>query len=294
MFERSQKQVVDGRKMHRQAVGSRPEDFAEQHPDEAIATLTEIVCVLADEGDLDGARHWQTLADELGDWLKSPPTADPWEEEPCRPREPEAAKPKKESGTQHKVPRMLRPNELRALMDAIDTRYPTGARNYAFLTLVSLTGLRVGEAVTLKLDSIDYDRHEVKVESGKTGQRVVPLPAGTGSERIREAIALWMKVRDGYWHTESPYLFVTSKGKKMQVREPERFIKRYADRAGITRVNVTPHVLRHTYARAVLDKTHNVYFVKELLGHKHITTTMKYLEVSNDELKRAMEGFDVL
>ena len=154
------------------------------------------------------------------------------------------------------------------------------------------TGLRVGELTGLVWNDVwDFFRNcpvevlRVRGEIAKRGkERFVPL-------NLKAAISLAELMKFyGKVSPEDALLISRKKGKGLTPRQVERVIKDAAREAGITRISVTPHVLRHSFATNVLKSGGDVMTLKELMGHSDISTTMIYLHVDGEQKRKAVEG----
>lgn len=166
-----------------------------------------------------------------------------------------------------------------------------GKRDKAILELLFSTGLRVSELTKLNREQIDFGRREFGI-TGKGGRaRVVFLSA-----RAAEWISLYLAGR----HDHYTPLFVRHKGKidasvedeKMRLtpRSVQRLVKKYSKKVKIP-VEVTPHVLRHSFATDLLVAGADLRSVQEMLGHKNVATTQIYTHVTNKQLKDVHEKF---
>jgi len=181
-----------------------------------------------------------------------------------------------------RLPEVLNAQEQEALLSAPNKKAPTGLRNYCMLLVFLNTGLRVSEALTLKVDNIDWKTGKLFVRAGK-GNR----------DRI-----LWLKDDDlvllGSWLNIRPvaseYLFSTLKGGRMNDRYVRDFVKRYGLKKKIVK-DVHPHTLRHSFATDLLRNTNNIRLVQKALGHVSISTTMIYTHIVDEQLELALKGF---
>jgi len=166
-----------------------------------------------------------------------------------------------------------------------------GKRDKAILEVLFSTGLRVSELTKLDRDKIDLDRREFGIV-GKGGKaRVVFL-----STRASEWIQKYLNERPDHY---SP-LFIRHKGKidpstpseKMRLtpRSVQRMIKKYARKIKLP-VEVTPHVLRHSFATDLLMAGADLRSVQEMLGHKNVSTTQIYTHVTNKQLRDVHTAF---
>jgi integrase/recombinase XerD len=179
-----------------------------------------------------------------------------------------------------KLPGLLSGPEVLRLLAAPNRNELRGVRDAAMLHTLYACGLRVSELVELRLAAVDL-RTGVLTAFGKgRKQRIVPLGelAIDSIQRYLETVrGLWAKARE-------PCLFVTQRGTGMTRQAFWKNIKRYSRRAGIAR-NVSPHVLRHSFATHLLEGGADLRVVQTLLGHSDISTTQVYTHVSAEHLR---------
>lgn len=187
--------------------------------------------------------------------------------------------------------KFLTGEQVDRLLNAPSLSKITGQRDKAILEVLYSTGLRVSELVRLDRDKIDLKRREFSI-TGKGGKvRVVFL-----SSRAAEWVRKYLIARgDNY----KP-LFIRHKGKivpsmpdekmRLSARSVQRMIKKYARKVNLP-VDVTPHVLRHSFATDLLMAGADIRSVQEMLGHKNISTTQIYTHVTNRQLKDVYEAF---
>jgi len=168
------------------------------------------------------------------------------------------------------LPKTKTPEEWTRLFESIDRRYDTQIRNHAVLAVMYATALRVGEALALRLRDVDFDLCKVTVTEGKTGQRIVPLPAD--SDELRESMGKWLAVR-AEWNPTSDLLFVTHTGEQMRTSAVRRSLALYGERSGVG--HATPHMLRHSAATEMLAAGAAPIGVQRVLGHRSLRTTLQ-------------------
>jgi integrase/recombinase XerC len=184
-----------------------------------------------------------------------------------------------------RLPRVLHPDELRALLDEPVSAGPDGARDLrdtALLELLYGSGLRVAEASALDIDDLDLAQGRVRVWGKGGKQRVVPL-----SEPAADALRRWLADGRRDLATEaSPgaALFLNLRGRRMTPRDARRALDRRA--AAPTH----PHALRHTFATHLLDGGADLRVVQELLGHADLATTQRYTHVSKERLRSVFDA----
>jgi site-specific recombinase XerD len=154
-------------------------------------------------------------------------------------------------------------------------------RNLAIVQLLRHTGLRVGELCSLRLSDIRTSERKgsVLVRSGKGDKdRTVPL-----NHDVREALEAYMKVRP---EALDDHLFLGQRGEPLQTDGVQLIVRKLARRAGLEKV--TPHVLRHSFAKHVLDAGEDLATVSRLLGHERLETTAIYTEPTARDLEEAV------
>jgi integrase/recombinase XerD len=182
------------------------------------------------------------------------------------------------------LPKALPPAEVELLLQMPDQTTPEGCRDAALLELFYSCGLRISELAGLQLRDVLLEEAELRVR-GKGGKtRIVPL-----GERARVRVACWLQTRPEFSPKDTA-LLLTRRGKQMSRSTAWEVVKRHARSAGIRR-NVTPHMLRHSFATHLLDNGADLRAVQEMLGHADIGTTQIYTHVSSERLARAHKDY---
>ena len=172
-----------------------------------------------------------------------------------------------------RLPRYLNEEETHRLFDAVRP----SSRDSAIVHVLAFGGLRVGELCSVELDDLDLDRNLLHVRSGKGDKdREVVL-----DDRARAALDRYLADR-ALGGTPSTRLFPVG---PVTV---ERIVRSAAARAGIER-RVTPHMLRHTLATALLSRGCDIRYIQKLLGHASVATTQIYTHVDTQSLRAAYE-----
>lgn len=184
-------------------------------------------------------------------------------------------------------------NELDDLLSKPDLSTIQGVRDLAILTLLFATGLRVSEVANLKKDDINLEKKEFSVK-GKGGKIRVVFMDEIAIAAIKKYLARRHDPSDylfvGYGHTNHPDNNLIEKEERISPRSIQRMIKKYAAEAGITK-DVTPHVLRHSFATDLLMNGADLRAVQALLGHSSITTTQIYTHVTDQHLQDVHTAF---
>lgn len=179
-----------------------------------------------------------------------------------------------------RLPSVLSQEEMERLLEVPDTTTASGARDRAILEVLYATGIRVSELCQLNILSIDDTFVRVMGKGSK--ERLVPI----GSKAI-EAVDHYL---GQFRHDDQEALFLNRRGKRITRLEVGAMVKKYAERAGITK-NVHPHLFRHTFATHLLDHGADLRVIQEMLGHATITSTDRYTHVSRSHLTQAFSKF---
>ncbi|HLH85396.1 MAG TPA: site-specific tyrosine recombinase/integron integrase [Thermoplasmataceae archaeon] len=151
-------------------------------------------------------------------------------------------------------------------------------RDQAMVLLLATTGLRVGEMCRLRVQDVDISERIIFVKSGKGDKdRIVPMSQEC-SAVLSRYILHYRKANSG------DYLFPGRDGSHIDSSSVERRIRKIAKAAGLKK-KITPHVLRHTFATAVLKNGGDIRFIQQVLGHASISTTEIYTHIDSGMLK---------
>jgi len=177
------------------------------------------------------------------------------------------------------LPRPLAAEDCETLIEAPSKRRDASLvlRDRALLELLYGGGLRVGEAVALRVRDFSPLRAEVCVLGKGNRERVVPLPSAAV-----DAMQQYLAARQAPGLLAEP-LFLNARGGQLTDRGVRVILRRRLLEAGISR-RVTPHALRHSYATHLLDHEVDLRSIQELLGHQSLTTTQRYTHVSAERL----------
>ena len=179
-----------------------------------------------------------------------------------------------------KLPVVLNRAEISRLLAATHTR-----KQYALLATTYGAGLRVGEVTRLQVHDIDSTRLTLRVEQGKGGKDRYTLLSARLLETLR-----------AYWRVSHPtdWLFPGKGGKRpMDPSTAQRFYYAAKARAGITKPGGI-HGLRHAFATHLLEAGVDIHTIQRLLGHGHISTTMRYFHLAQPTLTAHRSPFDLL
>ncbi|TDW20341.1 integrase/recombinase XerC [Breznakia blatticola] len=184
-----------------------------------------------------------------------------------------------------KIPEFLFEDELDQLLDAMDIHDEVGLRNRAMFELMYACGLRVSEAVNLKISDIDFADQTLIVTGKGDKQRMVPF-----YDRVGKLVDTYLKtIRERWTHETHGYVFINQKGKQLTSRGIQYILNQCVLQSGLN-MHVHPHMLRHSFATHLLDNGADLRIVQELLGHSSLSTTQIYTHISQDKLKSTYES----
>lgn len=186
------------------------------------------------------------------------------------------------------LPKVLSIEDIDALISAPSVEKPQGIRDIAILEMMYGSGMRISELIALNLEDVHITMGFVRV-FGKGGkERIIPLGRGA------------LTACTNYLNEARPQLlgnapkndafFITQRGKRFTRQGCWKIIKEHASTAGITK-EITPHVLRHSFATHLIENGADLRAVQELLGHSDISTTQIYTHVSKTRLSEVYKQF---
>jgi len=186
-----------------------------------------------------------------------------------------------------KLPIVLSISEVERLLEQPNIKNPRGLRDKALLELVYACGLRVSEAVTLKMPQIEFSTGFLRVFGKGNKERIIPIGEIAIywiKKYISEARPILLK------NTQSMYVFIGNKGRPISRQRFWQILKNYTIKAGISE-NVTPHVLRHCFATHLLEGGADLRVVQMLLGHASLSTTQIYTHLNLSYLRQIHKEF---
>lgn len=178
------------------------------------------------------------------------------------------------------LPKFLYYNELEEMFSSCDDSN-LGIRNRCILELLYATGMRVGELVNIKLNDIDLKEKYIKILGKGNKERIVYF-----GDYAKEYLEKYIyEARDSLLkNKKSDYLLINNSGTNLSARGVELVIKNIIKETSI-KSNITPHVLRHTFATHLLNEGCDILSVQELLGHESLRATQVYTHITNEGLR---------
>ncbi len=186
----------------------------------------------------------------------------------------------------HRLYTFLSQNEIRILIDNINTDSDLGVRNRALIEFIYSTGTRVSEAGSIRLKDLNIEESEVTVLGKGRKIRTVYLNRSAllwlkKYMPVRDNI-LFKNKRDSYGNIE--YLFLNRFGNRLTVRGIRNILTRCLKEASISK-KISPHGIRHSFATHLIQEGAGIREIQELLGHENISTTQIYTHLNIKKIK---------
>ncbi len=179
-----------------------------------------------------------------------------------------------------KLPRYFEYNELEELFSVPDRRTPMGQRDLLLLEMLYATGVRVGELTSIKVSDINLSLKQILILGKGNKERYV-----TYGEYCEDALKEYLN--DGYSKlnvSDSPFLFLNQHGGVLTERGVRYILDQLIKKTEIHK-NISPHMIRHSFATHLLNEGCDLLTVQKLLGHESIKATQIYTHVTTDRLK---------
>lgn len=182
---------------------------------------------------------------------------------------------------QRPLPVFMKEREMDRLFDEIewDDNY-NDVRARTIILLFYSTGLRLSELVGLNDEDVNFVNNNLKVTGKRNKQRIVPF-----GKELRKALLDYIEKRDGEMNRNTPALFLNRKGDRIQKHQVSKIVRDALAKVSTAKKR-SPHVLRHSFATAMLNNEAGLQSVQKLLGHESIQTTEIYTHTTFEQLKR--------
>ena len=185
--------------------------------------------------------------------------------------------PKKEK----KLPNFLQPDELNQIFDTIDISTDLGLRNRLIVELLYATGVRLSELTSISLQNIDTSANVIRILGKGNKERIVYF----GDYAEKYLIQYLEDVRPRLLQDKSnQFLLLNKNGNPLTNRGVQQIVDKIVQTAALKH-NISPNVLRHTFATDLLNNGADLKSVQELLGHASLSTTQIYTHITNERLR---------
>jgi integrase/recombinase XerD len=184
------------------------------------------------------------------------------------------------------LPKFLDLEEVDRLLAQPDVSTPRGVRDKALISVLYATGVRVTELISLKLTNLHLQDGYLTCIGKGDKERIVPV----GQEATAWLQRYLTEARPRLVTGASPWLFVNARGTPLSRVGFWKLLKEYGIKAGISR-NISPHVLRHSFATHLLDRGADLRAIQMMLGHADLSTTQIYTHVLEARLRAVYDRF---
>ena len=187
---------------------------------------------------------------------------------------------------QKPLPQFVREEEMNRLLDTPQMWEEgfTGLRARTIIILFYETGMRLAELTALDDQDIDFVSHQLKVTGKRNKQRIIPF-----GQELEQTLRRYMALRDEQPVRDGRALIQNDKGERMSRYQVERVVNTCLSRV-TTQKKRSPHVLRHSFATAMLNNGAGLESVQKLLGHESVATTEIYTHTTFEQLKKVYEN----
>jgi len=185
------------------------------------------------------------------------------------------------------IPDVMTIEEIELLLEQPDITKPKGLRDRTIMELLYATGMRISEALSLKVYDVNLDDRIVRISGKGSKERLVPF-----HETAKQFLENYLYNARSYFikKKDNGYLFLNSKGNRLSRIGFWKVLKEYASRIGLEN-KVHPHIFRHSFATHMLMNGCDLRVLQEILGHSSISTTQRYTYISISYLKEVHKKY---
>ena len=178
------------------------------------------------------------------------------------------------------LPIFLKEKEINKILEETDFKEGfIGIRDQMIIEMFYATGIRLSELIGLNNKDINFEDSLIKVKGKRNKERLIPF-----GDELKESMLRYISVRDETIKVKSEAFFIKENGERLYNALVERLVKRQLSKV-VTLKKKSPHVLRHTFATAMLNNKANLNAIKEILGHTSLAATEVYTHTTFEELK---------
>ena len=190
--------------------------------------------------------------------------------------------------TPKKLPTFIDEADMLTILDSIDTKTDLGNRNRVLIELLYATGMRISEICSLEIKQVNFYNNTIKVNGKGKKDRIVIL-----YDSIADKLKFYIDFTRSNLlsisgNSEITNVFINYKGTPLTPRGVRKIINTIIDACAVNK-HVSPHMIRHSFATALLNNGADLRIVQELLGHENLQTNQIYTHVSTKNMKSAFE-----
>ena len=187
-----------------------------------------------------------------------------------------------------KEPSYLTEQEYKRLLRTVQktaTRF-FRSRDIAIVAMLLGMGLRLSELVGLNIADVNFEEATVKVTRKGNNERLLPA-----NEEVLMSLRRYLNTRNNA--TGQDPLFMSKRDQRIANASVWHLVRKYLQQAQIEKDKLSPHTLRHTFATTLLKQGENILTIKELLSHRNLRTTERYLHIDGKDLREAVEKIEL-
>ena len=190
--------------------------------------------------------------------------------------------------TKQKEPSYLTEQEYKRLLRTVRKNATAyfKERDMAIVTMLLGMGLRLSELTALNIGDLNFDDGSIKITRKGGKERMLPA-----NDEVMISIQRYLRIRKEA-NPNNP-LFLSKRKRRISNASVWHLVKKYMRQAQIEKDKLSPHTLRHTFATVLLRQGENILTIKELLSHRNLRTTERYLHIGNEDLKDAISKIDL-
>ncbi|MBC2747675.1 MAG: tyrosine-type recombinase/integrase [ANME-2 cluster archaeon] len=181
----------------------------------------------------------------------------------------------------------LEPDEVSRLLGSIDKNSVLGFRDFFLYSMLYRLGLRIGEAISININDIDFEKQILNIHGKGRRERKLPLLPD-----LMDILEKWLVCRTRlYGANQLDALFISKKGNRLSIRTAQDNFQKIVTKAGPFSINkVTPHSMRHAFATHAIEGEQDIFVLKAILGHASTKSTEIYLHPSMRVLRKAVNN----
>ena len=181
----------------------------------------------------------------------------------------------------------LEPDEVSRLLVSIDKNSVLGFRDFFLYSMLYRLGLRIGEAISINIKDIDFEKQILTIHGKGRRERKLPLLPD-----LMDILEQWLVYRTRlYGANQLDALFISKKGNRLSIRTAQDNFQKIVTKAGPFSIKkVTPHSLRHAFATHAIEGEQDIFVLKAIMGHASIKSTEIYLHPSMRVLRKAVNN----
>lgn len=181
----------------------------------------------------------------------------------------------------------LEPDEVSRLLGSIDKNSVLGFRDFFLYSMLYRLGLRIGEAISININDIDFEKQILTIHGKGRRERKLPLLPD-----LMDILEQWLVYRTRlYGANQLDALFISKKGNRLSIRTAQDNFQKIVTKAGPFSIEkVTPHSLRHAFATHAIEGEQDIFVLKAILGHASTKSTEIYLHPSIRVLRKAVNN----